>query len=243
MLLRCVGEHGEADYIVKLRPNIFRQTHGILYEFFASRLASHFALRTPAVASVLISRKFIDALRFLQSSDPLRYATIKDSEGFNFGSEWLGSGMSTWPIDASIPPGLIEQAAAIFAFDCMIDNDNRSAVNPNLLASADSFVIFDHELAFQFLGRPATKRGNFGWRDAIDERKDHPFFRGLKGVPVELSAFKFRLNGLTEHALAGICGSMPKAFAGGELGRICEWLTTVRSEADQFIRRIREVLK
>lgn len=243
VLLRCTGESGEADYIVKLRPNIVRQKHGILYEFFASRLATFFGLRTPRVASVLIGRQLIDALRFLNASHPIHYEAIKNSEGFTFGSEWLGAGLSTWPVDASIPSNLVEQAAAVFAFDCLIDNENRSAENPNLLAPPGSFVIFDHELSFQFLGRFPANNRRFGWRDAIDARTDHPFLRGLKGVPVDLSAFESRLKELTGSSLAGICGSIPKAFASGELGEICDWLAEAQSEAGQFIRRIREVLK
>lgn len=44
-----------------------------------------------------------------------------------------------------------DQAAAIFAFDLLIQNPDRHTVNPNLWTRSDRLVVYEHEQAFSFL--------------------------------------------------------------------------------------------
>ena len=79
--------------------------------------------------------------------------TVTASSGLNFGTVNLGE-FTTWVVGQA-PSGVQrDQAAAIFAFDVLIQNADRRASNPNVWARAGQLGVFDHDQAFTFLAVP-----------------------------------------------------------------------------------------
>src|SRR5208283_3894843 len=115
----------------------------------------------------------------------------------------------SWPEFWLGPPGRNpvgaqrDQAADVFAFDTLIQNPDRRAVNPNLWARSDRLGVYDHEQAFSFLSVPiiggtpkpwvAASHGN-GFRFL----EQHVFYRNLRGGRLDLGPFKEKLGALTD---------------------------------------------
>lgn len=117
---------------------------------------------------------------------------IESSAGLNFGSKRWGTGYTIWPRDQNLPRAMRRTAMEIFAFDGLIQNADRRAVNPNCVFLGDDFLLYDHEAAFSnFLALFAKPP----WEPSgLDYLKDHIFRDTLRGQPLELD----RLQGAFE---------------------------------------------
>jgi hypothetical protein len=83
-------------------------------------------------------------------------AAVRGSAGANFGSVHLGAGFMTWAT-GRVPPGVQrDQAAAIFAFDLLVQNPDRCPMNPNLGTRSDRLGVYDQEQSFSFLHVPCN---------------------------------------------------------------------------------------
>src|SRR5664280_487526 len=118
-------------------------------ELVTAQLADDLGLQAPQAAVVGIPTGF-DAI--IAEKDLA--AMVKSSPGLNFGSVNIGAGFTTWPLGRNLVGAQRDQAADIFAFDTLIQNPDRRAVNPNLWARSDKLGVYDHEQAFSFLALP-----------------------------------------------------------------------------------------
>ncbi len=227
---RLVGE-----YVVKLRGSI--QDAGLLKELLASRLARHFGIATPEPAVVTIESALAE---LVAGSEPDHAVRIRGSVGLNFGTRAL-RGVSTWPVDKTIPEAMWQQAVDIFAFDALIQNPDRRYQNPNLFARGDTLVVFDHETAFSFLldifPSPSP------WK-LSDQRYliDHVFYRRLKTMPIDLSRFEAGLRGLSDGLLGKIVVDVPAEWNNNGVAQIDRHLRTMRDHAGEFADEIRRFL-
>jgi hypothetical protein len=73
------------------------------------------------------------------------------SLGSAFGARLCTGGFTPWVTNALIPMDLREAAVTLVAFDVLIHNPDRRTVNPNMLASRQTILAFDHDDAFSFL--------------------------------------------------------------------------------------------
>jgi hypothetical protein len=185
-LFGCEDESGRmiGEYVVKLRGTVGEA--GLLKEIFASKLASHFGLVSPEPALIVIERDLANLVALML---PTQAAVIEESIGLNFGTRVL-TGVSTWPVDKSLPAAMLQTATNIFAFDALVQNPDRRYSNPNLFAKGDSLIIFDHEMAFSFL---LALFPSAPWSlDAQQYLLEHVFFRTLKSKAIDLTSFTTR---------------------------------------------------
>lgn len=170
---------------MKIRGGLDRGPTGLLCELIASRLAAYFGLSVPEPAIVMIEADFADLAAGVKAKTaPQEADRIRNSVGLNFGSRQL-SGVTTWPVDKSIPEARLPAAAAVFSFDALIQNPDRRFSNPNLLTRGDEIFLFDHELAFSFLLDILPSEEP--WRlESQRYLSDHVFRRALKSKVIRL---------------------------------------------------------
>jgi hypothetical protein len=115
-----------------------------LFEWLGSAIASRMGIATPEPLVVAITPALVSS-----APDAFR-DELQRSIGLVFGSHFLGVGQQM-PRADHLSSLELKRAARILAFDVLIHNADRRAVNPNLLIDRDELVVFDHELAFGFL--------------------------------------------------------------------------------------------
>lgn len=232
----CQDGAGSAlDCVTKFTSESFRGAHSRLYEAVASKLAEHFEIRTPPPVVVRLDESLADALAF----DPEVATTIRRNTGLNFGTEYR-AGYTTWPQDRPIPFALRTAASDIFAFDALIDNGNRTADNPNLLANSSELLVLDHELAFQFLSQSGGTASDV--ERAVQGLSDHPFYRSFRRNRLDLDHFAAKLFQLDAARTRELKECLPHELWGPELNQILAWLNLLHSRRAEFLRAVQEVL-
>lgn len=223
------------EYVVKLRGAI--GVSGSLNELFAAMLAGHFGLAMPEPALIAIDPPLAE---LVAGAQPSQATLIRGSIGLNIGTKAL-SGVSTWPVDKSIPDAMWQSAADIFAFDALIQNPDRRFNNPNLFARGDNLLIFDHETAFSFLLALSPPRTP--WK--LDDQQyliHHVFYRRLRSKPIDLTRFTASLGGLSDALIAGIVADVPPEWNNDNLPKIVRHLCSVRDNAGEFAEAVRRML-
>jgi hypothetical protein len=119
-----------------------RETH-LAREIVAACLASDLALPVPEPMLIEIPAGWSDII-----PDQLLRARVAASNPIAFGSKLMTGGFSAWTPDTRIKEAMYDIAAAVFAFDAIIQNPDRRTSNPNCLVRGEDIRIFDHELAF-----------------------------------------------------------------------------------------------
>jgi hypothetical protein len=236
-LCGCEDESGTyvGEYVVKLRGSV--GVPGLLNELFAARLAGYFGIISPEPALISIEPALVELVATLQ---PARAPLLRGSAGLNFGTKAL-SGVSTWPVDKTIPEALWQPAVDIFAFDALIQNPDRRYSNPNLFTRGDSLLVFDHETAFSFLLAilPSAEPWKLNDQQYLT---DHVFHRKLKSKPIDLTGFTSSLGALSDAFLAGIVADVPAEWNNDNLAKIERHLQTVRDRAGEFAAEVQRIL-
>jgi len=175
--------------------------------------------------------------------------TVTASSGLNFGTVNLGE-FTTWVVGQA-PSGVQrDQAAAIFAFDVLIQNADRRASNPNVWARAGQLGVFDHDQAFTFLALPIIGGAPKPWIPADQVQgfaflKEHVFYSGLKGKIFDLEPFEMALAALTDTQLESYLQAVPPEWRQekGYSKQIVEYLAESRSEAKRLVSFAKHVLR
>ncbi len=236
-LFGCEDESGTVigEYVVKLRGTV--GAAGLLKELFASKLACHFGLVSPPPALIVIEQSLAD---LVAQAVPAQASVIEGSVGVNFGTQ-VQTGVSTWPVDKSIPAVMLQGATDIFAFDALVQNPDRRYSNPNLFTKGDSFIVFDHEMAFSFL--LALLPSANPW--SLDDQQyllEHVFFRSLKSKAIDITPFTDSLAGLTDALLSELVAEVPSEWNSESLPKIKEHLCGMRDHAVEFNESLRRFL-
>ena len=141
-------EPSEISCVVK----VFSEAHAvgaksIAKEFICNELAGEFDLDVPtAYIMHLADGNFLDTLA---------PADRDKLEGKHFGptycSELVNASLVTMELRSTVFS--IQDCAMLFAFDCLILNQDRGGHRnkPNLLTDDDGFILIDHELSFHFI--------------------------------------------------------------------------------------------
>lgn len=194
--------------------------HGQIIELAAVRLAALLGLHAARPVIVEVTPEFAAAV-----PAPCG-AALSESLGENFGTHHLGTGFTTWPIHRGLAAEVLDQAAAIYAFDLLVQNAHRRAPEPNVWARSGHLGVYDHEQAFTFLlqgepgGRPQPWGGRHG-SGGFRFLESHVFHAALRGRPFRLDRFQAGLAALGESAIAHLLEPLPKTWlegpGGGEL--------------------------
>jgi len=127
------------------------------------------------------------------------YQKVSKSLGYNVGSKYL---KDYFILENYITLSPNQEIAAqnIFAFDLLIQNNDRRYEKPNMLTNGNDLVMLDHELAFGFHMVPVFLRTNKEPWDFNSEDLTwvniHCLLRRLKGKVYELDYFSEKMTNL-----------------------------------------------
>lgn len=141
-----VGEDevgNEVEAVVKLLRHPQIMPGGMAAEAMASLLATDLGLPVPLPYRMRIEKDFAQTV-----PDPGLRSHLEKSVGLNFASGRWAAGHAIWPKDRFIPKVIKPAAMEIFAFDGLIQNPDRRAVNPNCVFLGNELMLYDHESAF-----------------------------------------------------------------------------------------------
>lgn len=239
-LMLCEDDAGtQFEMVVKLRAGMDSGTTGLTCELLASLLASDLDLIVPRPFIVVVDSDFYEAI-----PDGKPAELFRKSQGFNFGTQYLKAGYTTWPQERSIPSSVMQMAADIFAFDLMIQNPDRRQDNPNILRKGDDLVIFDHEMVFSFLY--AIGQAQYPWDNpGVGFLMDHVFFGGLRGRELSWERMQGALEAIDDRRLGMYAEAVPASWRehGKDVSiQILRYIDNVRDDSDLLFRKLREVL-
>ena len=231
------------EVVAKLRgPELSAKSQ--IAELVAAPLADLLGLDVPQAAVVDVPAGFEAIV------PPTHAALVRGSAGLNFGSVHLGPSFTTWAVGRSPHGVLRDQAAAIFAFDMLVQNPDRRATNPNVWSRSDRLGVYDHEQAFSFLHLPviggpprpwvlADRMGGFRFME------DHIFYPALRGARIDLGPFKSKLNGLSNQEIGSLVEPVPSEWCiGHDLPKaIVAYLREARDEATAFLDVVKQILQ
>jgi hypothetical protein len=188
----------------------------------AAQLADDLGLQVPRAAVVDVPIGF-DAI----IAEKELAMMVKNSPGLNFGSVNIGPGFTTWPPGRNLVGTQRDQAADVFAFDTLVQNPDRRAVNPNLWARSDKLGVYDHEQAFSFLVLPIIGGAPRPWQAAKQPKsfqllEQHIFYRSLRGGRLDFGPFKEKLGRLKDGQIQGYANAVPTAWR--NQGDFCDQL-------------------
>ncbi|MGH7956783.1 MAG: HipA family kinase, partial [Opitutaceae bacterium] len=232
------------EVVVKLRGREMTQKSQIA-ELVTALLAHDLGLDVPRPAVVDVPAGFETIV-----TDALSAAAVKGSSGPNFGSLHLGTSFTGWPNDRTPIGPARDQAAAIFAFDALVQNVDRRAANPNLWSRSDTIGVFDHEQAFAFLYTTILGDPPRPWCVADQAMcfrflEQHVFYPTLRRGVVDLDGFEEQLGKLTKTRIAGYLKAVPKEWRHGH--DLCEkigvYLSEARKERTKLIAFLKHLLR
>jgi hypothetical protein len=245
LLLGCENSAAEPfEVVVKFRGKEMDEKAQVA-ELITAQLADDLGLQSPqpAIVDVPVGFEAIIAEKDLA-------AVVKGSPGLNYGSVHLGAGFTTWPPGREPYGAQRDQAAEIFAFDTLIQNADRRAVNPNLGARSDRLGIYDHEQAFSFLAMVIIGGAPKPWElakqgDSFRFLEQHIFYRCLRGGRLDLGPFKERLGGLTDKQVQGYADFVPAEWRSKSdfCDRIVGYLREARDQRETLIQFIKHLLR
>lgn len=212
-LMACEDSEGEeVEAVVKLRAHPQIAPGAMVAEAMCSFFAADLGLPVPQAYRVQINRDFATTV-----PDATLRPIIEASEGLNFGSRKWGPGFTIWPRDQTPPRAMRQAAMEIFAFDGLIQNADRRAVNPNCVFLGDDFLLYDHESAFSnfyalFAKAPWEPGG-------LDFLKDHIFRNALRGEALELDRLQGALEAIDESRFRAYIEAIPAEWDGETVTR------------------------
>ncbi len=245
LLLDCENAGGDTfEVVVKFRGKEM-DAKAQIAELVTAQLADDVGLQVPQAAVVDIPAGF-DAI--IAEKDLA--AMVKSSPGLNFGSVNLGAGFTTWPPGRNPVGTQRDQAADVFAFDTLIQNHDRRAVNPNLWARSDRLGVYDHEQAFSFLSVPIIGGAPEPWLatkqpECFKFLEQHIFYRSLRGGRLDLGPFKEKLGRLTDGQIQGYANTAPAAWRKENdfCDQLVEYLAEARKHRETLIQFIKHILR
>lgn len=243
LLLQAEDGAGRSyEVVVKLRgPEL--SAKGQIAELVSAPLAELLGIDVPQAAVVNVPPGFDEVVQESCAS------AVRASIGANFGSIHLGNSFTTWPVGRS-PVGVQrDQAAAIFAFDLLLQNPDRRARNPNVWARSDRLGVYDHEQAFSFLYLPIIGGPPRPWllanQSAFRFMENHVFYAALRGGRLDLGPFEAKLAALSNEAIEGLLEPVPAEWRTGHAlcGKIGDYLREARNEEANFLNFVKHLLR
>jgi hypothetical protein len=245
LLLGCQSASGERfEVVVKLRGAEMNEKAQIA-ELISAQLADDLGLAVPLGAIVELPIGFDAAV-----PDPAAAASVRASPGPNFGSVHLGSGFTTWPAGRASHGGQRDLAAAIFAFDTLVQNPDRRAENPNLWARSDRLGVYDHEQAFSFLFLPIIGGSRRPWIPSDQAvgfhfLEQHIFYSSLRGSSFDLDPFEEKLGDLSDRQIDAYATTVPNQWRQGHdlCKKVVDYLREARQERSKLVKFIKHILR
>ncbi|MCK7468807.1 MAG: hypothetical protein MZU91_12240 [Desulfosudis oleivorans] len=128
-LLECETVAGDAVEVVAKFNGPQLPVEGLVREALCAMLAADLGLPVPACYCVHLQPDFLAAVASTHGAEA---AVLAAAVPVGFGSAKLPPGFSAWMPGRSIPKGMQQGAAEIYAFDLLVQNPDRRPDNPNL---------------------------------------------------------------------------------------------------------------
>ena len=177
--------------------------------------------------------------------DIARGDKIKASKPVAFGSTFITGQYSTWVTGNKISDAMLPIAAAIFAFDAIIQNPDRRDGNPNCIFRGDECRIFDHELCFAhdkilFWKPPWALDG----LNTLTTPGNHIFRVGLRRRKLDFSDIRYRWRELPDARLRAYEKAIPVEWdaAVASVTAALRLIGDARDNIDGCIKEIERVL-
>lgn len=238
--IEAISSDGNNEYhcILKTYSNLSFSTHTCAKELIASLLGLSFGLRVPEPLIVEITvddQELTDDLRIKQR--------FQNSLGMNFGCEQVHQGAL---IANYVPKKFIQEAFDIFAFDALVQNDDRRISNPNMFQDDRGFIIFDHEMAFPY-STPRNLLGGFPFPwEFRDPRflnlKNHFCYNSIKSADIDFAPFIENLRLLNSIIPDIINAQLPDTWKTPENQELYRYLQVAADNVNLFERSLREIL-
>lgn len=140
--LEALAEDGTyVELVAKFSAGCDRGVTSLAVEAICAALAADLDLPIPEPFIVEVEPDFLFVV-----PDPEIRDILQASCPLGFGSRHLPSGFLTWPGYSQVHEASRATALAVYVFDCLIQNIDRSPKNPNCLTDGKEFGIFDHEI-------------------------------------------------------------------------------------------------
>ena len=137
----------KGDYVIKLKAGeTMKDPSANLKELLAAFIAMELNIPVAMPVVVNVSNDFIETI----TNNTSKHQAQK-SIGLNYGSVYLKDGYTTLLPHAVLETNLIPYAHAIFCFDMLIQNIDRTKEKPNMLTNGKEIVAIDHEKGFSFI--------------------------------------------------------------------------------------------
>jgi hypothetical protein len=183
-------------------------------EYYGNQLARELGIGTPEPALVNISQELIDALRVSLSN----YG-INPQPGIGVGCQYFRGGFTSPQVSIDLTIEERAQAAAIYAFDLMVQNPDRRSDKPNCAFLGKDLVAFDFEMCFSFL-LAILQRGEPWEVSKHGLGPNHFFYPNLKKHSADWDPFISMCSKLDAASLDQLFSEVPDSWQ--------EWARKVR---------------
>ncbi len=233
-LFLCHGDNGDEEVVVKFRETLLSQQFSCVGEVIAALLAKDLGLQ--AAEPVLVS--LCSDLAATTSSSAYA-ARIERSEGWNYGSVFVGPGM-----DACLPTerdsaALKRYWADVFCFDYLIQNYDRVSNNPNYLKIGENVILIDHEQAFRELHSAGSDFSVDSMN--LDQVFTHVAFP-VMDLATDFRPFFSRLSALPEARIVDYFAPLPESWSDTRSTSLEQYLRWARNHANELCDRLSSIL-
>ncbi len=212
-LIDAVDAQGRShEVVLKLFSANERGKQAAISELVCSLLGTRLGLKVPRPFIVELPAGFAHVVH-----DPTARPRFEAAAGQHFGSAYM-AGAPTVAADREIPAEKCSEAAAIFTFDCLVQNPDRRPEKPNLLEHGEGYWLIDHDMALSFFGEVLIGGPVVPWQTRALGNPSFSFLdrhllrRGLRGHAERVDEFQSRLVALSRAELAGIVRAVPPAW-------------------------------
>jgi hypothetical protein len=220
--------------VVKSRSRLPLQPSEYLAEWVGATLARELGLNTPEPLGVVVTSEFARATGQDFRSEMLA------SVGLVYGSRFVRP-FTQMPFGYALTSSQREIAAQVLAFDVFIHNSDRRAINHNMFIDRNDIVVFDHELAFDFV-LPLIGAADPALDHCAGIVGHHVFFSALRRNPPNSDGFRAVLSRLDDNFFAELEAATPVEWtvdqARGKLGKIVEVLRKRRDAVDHWLPKV-----
>jgi hypothetical protein len=229
--LTCEAADGSAvEVVAKYSSGCEQQGVNLACEVLAACLAGDLELPIPEPFYVTFSEEFIAAV----PHQKLR-GRLQASSRVGFGSKLMTRQFSQWNPGNVISQVLLPTAAAVFAFDAIVQNpDRKPGSNPNCLVRGDEIRIIDHELAF------ANRVPIIGWKEPWKEgglnhlstSEAHIFRDKLRHRVIDWDKIRSQWSQLTDTRIESYANGLPADWGADHVVKVAVKL--IKDSRDQI---------
>lgn len=228
------------EYVVKLNASERMHKEARLRELLAAFIAIELDLHIVEPVIVEIGQDFVN-----NQLGKDFYLKMSKSLGFNFGSKYIQK-FVTLENHITLTQQQEKIAQNIFAFDLLIQNNDRTYEKPNMITDGNQLVILDHELAFGFHMVFSFMRNKEPWKFPEEEMvwvNKHCLLKRLKNKHYELDEFSAKMSNLTDSFWEKAKSLIPVEWMDEDIFLdIRSHISAIQQNKDEFISNLKIIL-